>query len=103
MRDNQFYCVKCQKKVMVDGDKVCVVKFRNGRMAERAKHAGCGTKMFKFVSADEAREVKRCSKRRKSKRGSKRGSKRSKRSRRRSGSKKRKSKSKSRSKSRRRY
>lgn len=46
MTKEQMYCVKCKKKVKVEGKRVTL---KNGRKALTGKCPTCGTKVFKMV------------------------------------------------------
>ena len=48
-----FYCVKCRAKKDVADDDVERGTAKNGRPYVQAQCPDCGTKMFKFVSADK--------------------------------------------------
>ena len=50
MKANQFYCVACRKKVMIDDEDICEVKLKNGRHALRAYCAKCDCHLTKFIS-----------------------------------------------------
>ena len=50
MKANEFYCVACRKKVMIDSDNICEVKLKNGRHALRAHCCKCDCNLYKFIS-----------------------------------------------------
>jgi hypothetical protein len=69
LKQNQFYCVKCQKKVSIDANDICSKKIRNKKThksidAVVAKHDYCGTKLFKFIkkSASIKSRIRTCRK-----------------------------------------
>lgn len=79
MKPNQFYCVKCKKKVELPASDVKIVSLKNKKRgtvkAATGKCKRCGTKVFKFVKKGTS---VRKSRRSKSKRSKSKGSKRSK-------------------------
>jgi predicted nucleic acid-binding Zn-ribbon protein len=48
-----FYCVKCREKKDIADAEVERGTAKNGRPFVRAVCPSCGTKMFKFVSAND--------------------------------------------------
>jgi hypothetical protein len=80
MKANQFYCVACRKKVMIDEDDICEVKLKNGRHALRAYCAKCDCHLTKFISNKSvSRMTSKFGKCKKSKKRSRKSAKKSKR------------------------
>jgi hypothetical protein len=50
----KFYSLKSKKDVWVDSSKVTVKTMKNGRKAAEAVDPETGTKLFKFLSKDDA-------------------------------------------------
>ncbi|HAF63050.1 MAG TPA: hypothetical protein DCK95_12105 [Anaerolineaceae bacterium] len=57
MASVKFYSLKSKKHVMVDSSKVKIVTLKNGRKAAEAIDPETGSKLFKFLSADELKEL----------------------------------------------
>ena len=59
MKERQFYCVACRKKVMAKADDICVKVFKNKRMvggkvpALRSYCAKCDVNLTKFIKHDK--------------------------------------------------
>lgn len=84
MKENQFYCVKCHKKVEIPASELHLKMIKNRKSgsipALVGKHKACGTKCVKFVKKEKVKSLRSKRKSRRSKRsGSKRKSKKSKR------------------------
>lgn len=64
MTANQFYCLKCKKRVKVKSEDICEGKVKNKKRGSipvaRAVHKKCGTNLIKFI-----KEKKRKSSRKK--------------------------------------
>lgn len=56
MKQTEFYCVKCRKKVMCDPDDMCVQIFKNKKTGEspalRSVCPKCDTNLTKFIKRD---------------------------------------------------
>lgn len=57
LRQNQFYCVKCEKRVTCKPNDMCVTHYSNKRVAGGKVPAlkgscRCGTNLTKFVKRD---------------------------------------------------
>ena len=50
----KFYSLKSKKEVLVDSSKVTLKTMKNGRKAAEAVDPETGSKMFKFLSKEEA-------------------------------------------------
>ena len=55
LKPNQFYCVKCRRRVTVEPSTMCVKVYRNRRTnasipALRAECKHCDTKLTKFIA-----------------------------------------------------
>ena len=97
MKENQFYCVKCHKKVEIPASEVHLTMIKNRKTgsipALVGKHKACGTKCVKFVKREKVASLRS----RKSRRSKRKSGKKSKsKSKRKSKSKSKKSKRKSR-------
>lgn len=53
----KFYSLKSKKEVLVDSSKVTIRIMKNGRKAAEAVDPETGTKMFKFLSKEEAAQL----------------------------------------------
>ncbi|NMB62029.1 MAG: hypothetical protein GYA52_12500 [Chloroflexi bacterium] len=53
----KFYSLKAKKHVMIDSSKVQIVTLKNGRKAAEAVDPETGSKLFKFLSAAELKEL----------------------------------------------
>ena len=78
MIKNQFYCVKCKDKVILDENRIHPRTLSNGRSALTGECTRCGTKVFKFIKSSggakkksKRKSAKRKSAKRKSKKRSK--------------------------------
>lgn len=54
MRKNQFYCVKCRKPCIPDNPKLG--KDKNGRPRLYSKCPMCNSKVFRYVSMEDAQK-----------------------------------------------
>ena len=74
MKQNQFYCVACRKKVSVPAKSIRLTSIKNRRSgsipALKAK-CKCGTKLTRFVSRKSASKMRSKSKSRKRTRSAK--------------------------------
>ena len=58
LNQNQFYCVKCNKRVTVKADDICVKIYKNYKMpgakipTHKAECQTCETNMIKFIKHD---------------------------------------------------
>ena len=61
MKQNQFYCVLCRKKVMVPKDQMCVKVYKNKRAgptpALKAYCKKCDTPLTKFIKRASAQKM----------------------------------------------
>jgi len=57
MANVKFYSLKSKKHVFVDSSKVTVLTLKNGRKAAQAIDPETGTKLFKFLSKEEAKTL----------------------------------------------
>ena len=53
----KFYSLKSKKEVWVDSSKVTLKTMKNGRKAAQAIDPETGTKMFKFLSKEDAEKL----------------------------------------------
>lgn len=58
MLERQFYCVKCQKKVTVPAEDICVKTYKNRRVkggtpALAGRCPRCDTRVTKFIKRDK--------------------------------------------------
>lgn len=53
----KFYSLKLKKEVWVDSSKVTLKTMKNGRKAAEAIDPESGTKMFKFLSKEDAAKL----------------------------------------------
>jgi len=58
MTEVKFYSLKTKKYVIIDSSKVKIVTLKNGRQAAEAIDPETGSKLFKFLSAAELKELK---------------------------------------------
>jgi len=57
MRENEFYCLRCRKRVSVKKDDICFKNIKNSKMVNNGKKAPvlfaecqkCDAKLIKFV------------------------------------------------------
>jgi hypothetical protein len=54
----KFYSLKAKKHIVIDSSKVKIVTLKNGRQAAEAIDPETGSKLFKFLSAAELKELK---------------------------------------------
>ncbi|MGV8025665.1 MAG: hypothetical protein AB2L18_03805 [Anaerolineaceae bacterium] len=54
----KFYSLKTKKHVIIDSSNVKIVTLKNGRQAAEAIDPETGSKLFKFLSAAELKELK---------------------------------------------
>ena len=54
----KFYSLKSKKYITIDSSKVKIVTLKNGRQAAEAVDPETGSKLFKFLSAAELKELK---------------------------------------------
>jgi len=62
MHRNQFYCVKCQKKVTVDDDNMYVKTKKTSKRTInmlKSKHASCKCNLTKFVKTADVASLKK--------------------------------------------
>jgi len=53
MKSSQFYCVKCKRKFrQSNDDRICVVKLKNHRAANKTTCTACDTTCYRFISVD---------------------------------------------------
>ena len=71
MTPNQFYCLKCKKRVKIKSEDICEDKIKNKKRGSipvlRAVHNKCGTKLIKFVKQKKRKSSKKSSKKSKRK------------------------------------
>ena len=62
LKQNQFYCVKCRKRVTSHPDDICVKNIRNRKTgsipALKSECPKCGTKLFKFSKRKDATKLR---------------------------------------------
>lgn len=63
LKQNQFYCVSCRKRVTVPHDDICFKTLKNpkrkgGVPALRGECSKCGTSLTKFVALKDVPKLK---------------------------------------------
>ncbi len=58
MTEVKFYSLKTKKHVIINSNNVTIVTLKNGRQAAEAVDPETGSKLFKFLSAAELKELK---------------------------------------------
>ena len=65
MLENQFFCVKCRKKVMCDKKDICLGKIKNKKRKSgyadvlKSKCKKCGVKLFRLVKKDDVPKLRK--------------------------------------------
>ena len=65
MKENEFYCLKCKKRVSIKKNDICFKNFKNSKMVNNGKKAPalvaecnkCETNMVKFVKHKDSKKV----------------------------------------------
>ena len=58
LKQRQFYCVACDKRVTENAKDICVKKLKNGTPALKSK-CKCGCKLTKFIKHNAVRRLKK--------------------------------------------
>jgi len=59
MTSVKFYSLKSKKEVWIDSNKVTIKTMKNGRKAAEAIDPETGSKMFKFLSKEDLKDLEK--------------------------------------------
>ena len=62
MKQTEFYCVSCRKRVVQKKDDMCVITLRNKKVAGgvpalTSECRKCGTNLYKFIKRDSKEKM----------------------------------------------
>jgi hypothetical protein len=64
LNKNEFYCVKCGKKVLSNPDTICVKKIHNKKIGSvpvlKSICKNCDTSLTRFIKHSDEQNMKRC-------------------------------------------